>query len=97
MNNEHFTLRYSLEDKNKNESVMDLEMNFHNPSEEMLIGRLNTWLKAITRKNLEVTLIKSNNKKEPIVATTTTTSITTTTLNNNNNNNKNEKEVILVE
>ncbi len=62
--NEHFTLRYSLEDKDKNESVMDLEMNFHNPSEEMLIGRLNTWLKAITRKNLEVTLIKSNNKKE---------------------------------
>lgn len=88
--NEHFTLRYSLEDKN--ESVMDLEMNFHNPSEEMLIGRLNTWLKAITRKNLEVSLIKKNN--EPIVATTTTTSITTTTLNNNK---KNEKEVIVIE
>ena len=94
--NEHFTLRYSLEDKDKNESIMDLEMNFHNPSEEMLIARLNTWLKAITRKNLEVSLIKSNNKKEPIVATTTTTSITTTTLNNNNNTKKNE-EVILVE
>ena len=90
--NEHFTLRYSLEDKDRNESVMDLEMNFHNPSEEMLIGRLNTWLKAITRKNLEVSLIKKNN--EPIVATTTTTSITTTTLNNNK---KNEKEVIVVE
>jgi len=90
--NEHFTLRYSLEDKDKNESVMDLEMNFHNPSEEMLICRLNTWLKAITRKNLEVSLIKKNN--EPIVATTTTTSITTTTLNNNK---KNEKEVIVVE
>ena len=90
--NEHFTLRYSLDDKDRNESVMDLEMNFHNPSEEMLIGRLNTWLKAITRKNLEVSLIKSNN--EPIVATTTTTSITTTTLNNNK---KNEKEVIVVE
>ena len=90
--NEHFTLRYSLEDKERNESVMDLEMNFHNPSEEMLIGRLNTWLKAITRKNLEVSLIKKNN--EPIVATTTTTSITTTTLNNNK---KNEKEVIVVE
>ena len=97
MNKEHFTLRYSLEDKDKNETIMDLEMNFHNPSEEMLIGRLNTWLKAITRKNLEVSLIKSN-KKEPIVATTTTTSITTTTLNNNNNNNnKNEKKVIIVE
>ena len=95
MNNEHFTLRYSLEDKDKNETIMDLEMNFHNPSEEMLIGRLNTWLKAITRKNLEVSLIQSN-KKEPIVATTTTTSITTTTLNNNNNK-KNEKEVIVVE
>ena len=92
MNNEHFTLRYSLEDKDKNETIMDLEMNFHNPSEEMLIGRLNTWLKAITRKNLEVSLIKKNN--EPIVATTTTTSITTTTLNNNK---KNEKEVIVVE
>ena len=90
--NEHFTLRYSLEDKDRNESVMDLEMNFHNPSEEMLIGRLNTWLKAITRKNLEVSLIKKNN--EPIVATTTTTSITTTTLNNNK---KNEKEVIVIE
>lgn len=92
MNNEHFTLRYSLEDKDKNETIMDLEMNFHNPSEEMLIGRLNTWLKAITRKNLEVSLIKKNN--EPIVSTTTTTSITTTTLNNNK---KNEKEVIVVE
>ena len=87
--NEHFTLRYSLDEKNTNESVMDLEMNFHNPSEEMLIGRLNTWLKAITRKNLEVSLIKKNN--EPIVATTTTTSITTTTLNNKKN------EVIVVE
>ena len=87
--NEHFTLRYSLDDKDRNESVMDLEMNFHNPSEEMLIGRLNTWLKAITRKNLEVSLIKKNN--EPIVATTTTTSITTTTLNNKKN------EVIVVE
>jgi hypothetical protein len=93
--NEHFTLRYSLDDKDKNESVMDLEMNFHNPSEEMLIGRLNTWLKAITRKNLEVSLIKKE-KNEPIVATTTTTSITTTTLNKNNNN-KNEKEITLVE
>ena len=91
--NEHFTLRYSLDDKDKNESVMDLEMNFHNPSEEMLIGRLNTWLKAITRKNLEVSFKKNN---EPIVATTTTTSITTTTLNKNNNN-KNEKEITLVE
>ena len=89
--NEHFTLRYSLEDKDKNESVMDLEMNFHNPSEEMLIGRLNTWLKAITRKNLEVSLIKKNN--EPIVATTRTTSITTTTLNNNKKN----EQVIVVE
>ena len=94
--NEQFTLRYSLNDKERNESVMDLEMNFNNPSEEMLIGRLNTWLKAITRKNLEVTLIKSNNKKEPIVATTTTTSITTTTLNKNNKNNNNE-QVIVVE
>ena len=92
--NEQFTLRYSLNDKERNESVMDLEMNFNNPSEEMLIGRLNTWLKAITRKNLEVSLIK-NNKKEPIVATTTTTSITTTTLNTKNS--KTNEEVITIE
>ena len=51
---EHFTLRYSSTESDSGDSIMDLELNFDNPSENTLIARLNTWLIAIGRENLQV-------------------------------------------
>jgi len=51
---EHFTLRYSSTETDSGDSIMDLELNFDNPSENTLIARLNTWLIAIGRENLQV-------------------------------------------
>ena len=51
---EHFTLRYSSTESESGDSIMDLELNFDNPSEFVLISRINTWLKAIGRENLQV-------------------------------------------
>jgi len=51
---EHFTLRYSSTESDSGDSIMDLEMNFDNPSETILISRLNAWLVAIGRENLQV-------------------------------------------
>ena len=53
---EHFTLRYSSTESESGDSIMDLELNFDNPSEFVLISRINTWLKAIGRENLQVCL-----------------------------------------
>ena len=64
---EHFTLRYSSTESESGDSIMDLEMNFDNPSESILISRINTWLKAIGRENLKIcvdtkhTTVKNNN------------------------------------
>ena len=63
---EHFTLRYSSTESESGDSIMDLEMNFDNPSESILISRINTWLKAIGRENLKIcvdtkpTTVKNN-------------------------------------
>jgi hypothetical protein len=58
---EHFTLRYSSTESESGDSIMDLEMNFDNPSESILIARLNTWLKAIGRENLKICLDTKSN------------------------------------
>jgi len=61
---EHFTLRYSSTESESGDSIMDLELNFNNPSESILIARLNTWLKAIGRENLKICVdIKSTTVK----------------------------------
>ena len=49
---EHFTLRYSSSEDN--DTVMDLEMTFDNPSDEKLLQRLNAWLVAIGKGHLKM-------------------------------------------
>jgi hypothetical protein len=98
MTTENFSLRYTLNDDEKHDTLLNLEMNFDNPSDDLFVKRLNTWLKAIGRENLYV----ANVKKEPVIAaaaavttTTTTKSITTTKFNNATK--KNEEEIIIIE
>lgn len=104
MANENFMIRYTLNDDEKNDTLLNLEMSFDNPSPDLLVKRLNTWLKAIGREQLEVsfkTLFNPNIviKKEPgmeaMVTTTTTKSVTTTKFNNATK--RNEDEVIIIE
>ena len=101
MTTEHFTLHYTLNDDDKNDTLLNLDMNFDNPSDDLLIKRLNTWLKAINREQLEVyakPVALTAIKKEPVAATMTTTttkSITTTKFNNATK--RNENEVIIIE
>jgi len=52
--NENFSLRYNSREEDSGNTVMDLDINFDNPSEEVLVSRLNTWLVAIGRDNLSV-------------------------------------------
>ena len=85
--NEHFSLHYSMIEKK--DTILDLQLNFDNPSDELLIVRLNDWLKAINRSNLFVSAIPLKNIKDeqqphPIVSTTK--SVTTTTYNNSKRN-----------
>jgi hypothetical protein len=49
---EHFTLRYSSTNSDTNDTIMELDMNFDNPSKAVLIDRINIWLTAIGRPNL---------------------------------------------
>jgi len=96
MTTENFTLRYTLNDDEKHDTLLNLEMNFDNPSDDLFVKRLNTWLKAIGRQNLYVASVK----KEPvadaaIMTTTTTKSITTTKFNNATK--KNEEEIIIID
>ena len=49
---EHFTLRYSSSEDN--DTIMDLEMTFDNPSDEALLKRLNAWLVAIGKGHLKM-------------------------------------------
>ncbi len=49
---EHITLRYSSTNGDTNDTVMELDMNFDNPSKAVLIDRINIWLTAIGRSNL---------------------------------------------
>ena len=99
MTTENFTLRYTLTDDEKHDTLLNLEMNFDNPSDDLFVKRLNTWLKAIGKENLYVASVK----KEPpladaaaaVITTTTTKSITTTKFNNATK--KNEDEIIIIE
>ena len=52
-----YRLSYSSRDEDTRETIMDLDMNFENPTDEFLASRINTWLTAIG-KNLEV-VVKS--------------------------------------
>ena len=54
---EHFTIRYSSSEDN--DTIMDLEMNFDNPTDEMLVKRLTDWLTAIGKNNINIIVIQT--------------------------------------
>lgn len=51
---EHFTLRYTSSEDN--DTVMELDMNFDNPTDEILVKRLNDWLKVIGKDKVSVSM-----------------------------------------
>jgi len=55
---EHFTLRYSMTEEN--DSIMDLDLSFDNPTEELLLKRIQDWLIAIGKPNIVVSIPVNN-------------------------------------
>ena len=54
--NESFSLNFSSREADSGDTVMDCNINFENPKDDStIIHRLNTWLKAIGRTDVEVT------------------------------------------
>jgi hypothetical protein len=51
---EHFTLRYSATEEN--DSVMELDLSFDNPTDELLVKRIQDWLIAIGKTNIVVSI-----------------------------------------
>ena len=49
---EHFTLRYTASEDN--DTVIELDMSFDNPNDEMLVQRMRDWLNAIGKNNVNV-------------------------------------------
>jgi hypothetical protein len=49
---EHFTLRYSATEDH--DSVMELDLSFDNPTDELLVKRIQDWLIAIGKTNVIV-------------------------------------------
>jgi len=53
--NENFSLVYNSREDQSGDTVMDCNINFDNPKDDStVIHRLNTWLKAIGRTDIEV-------------------------------------------
>ncbi len=53
--NENFSLTYHSREDQTGDSVMDCNINFDNPKDDLtVIHRLNTWLKAIGREDIVV-------------------------------------------
>jgi hypothetical protein len=52
---EHFTLRYSATEDG--DSLMELDLSFDNPTEELLLKRIQDWLIAIGKTNVLVSAI----------------------------------------
>ena len=52
-----YRLSYSCRDESTRDTILDLDVSFQNPNDEILQKQLNTWLTAIG-KNLEV-VVKS--------------------------------------
>ena len=53
--NENFSLGYSSREADSGDTVMDCNINFDNPKDDStVIHRLNTWLQAIGRTELQV-------------------------------------------
>jgi hypothetical protein len=53
--NENFSLNYNSREADSGDTVMDCSISFDNPKDDStIIHRLNTWLKAISRSDIEV-------------------------------------------
>ena len=53
--NENFSLNYNSRDDQTSDTVMDVDIRFDNPKDDsVIIHRLNTWLKAIGKTDIEV-------------------------------------------
>ena len=62
---EHFTLRYSMTEEN--DSVMDLDLSFDNPTDELLVKRIQDWLIAIGKTNIVVSIPVNKDIKDPAI------------------------------
>ena len=55
---EHFTLRYSATEDN--DSLLELDLSFDNPTDELLVKRLQDWLIAIGKTKIVVSIPVNN-------------------------------------
>ena len=62
---EHFTLRYfATED---GDSLMELDLSFDNPTDELLVKRLQDWLIAIGKTKIVVSTPVNEKNKDPVI------------------------------
>ena len=55
--NENFSLNYSSREADSGDTIMDCNISFDTPKDDnVIVARLNTWLKAIGRENIVVEL-----------------------------------------
>lgn len=55
--NENFSLNYSSREADSGDTVMDCNISFDTPKDDnVIVTRLNTWLRAIGRENIVVEL-----------------------------------------
>ena len=53
--NTNYSLSFGSREDSTNDTLMDVSISFDNPKDDsVIIHRLNTWLKAIGRTNIEV-------------------------------------------
>lgn len=65
--NKNFHLSYSSREANSNDTVLDCNINFENPTDEDIAKRLNTWLTAIGKPNINVFISKPDEKKQQLL------------------------------
>ena len=55
--NESFTLNYSCREADSSDTILDCNISFDTPKDDnVIVTRLNTWLRAIGRENIVVEL-----------------------------------------
>jgi len=57
---ENFNLSYSSRERNTSDTILDCNISFENPDDDVVIHRLNTWLEAIGRDEIIVTKVKTD-------------------------------------
>ena len=51
---ENFNLSFSSRERNTSDTILDCNISFENPDDDVIIQRLNTWLQAIGRSGIIV-------------------------------------------